>query len=166
MLTWHEEHIAKSHPRSQFHCGERSIDEFLARYARQEDTMGVAKTFLAIDDANGAIVGFYTLTVESVPVSLMPEDYQKRLGHHNIPFFLLARLGVDRAYQGQGIGGQLLVAAAHRCITVAAEVGGLGLLIDAKSPELAAWYKKFGAVALPSDPLRLFIPLETFSQYM
>jgi len=54
-------------------------------------------------------------------------------GRYEIPVYRLGRLGVDRTVQGRGLGGRLLLRAAERCMTVAQEVGGVALLIDAKS---------------------------------
>lgn len=75
-----------------------------------------------------------------------------------MPTYLLARLAVDKAYQGQGIGGTLLVKALARCKRVAEEVGGIGLLIEAKNEAVADWYQLFGAMPLPDQPLTLIIP--------
>ncbi|MDZ4686102.1 MAG: hypothetical protein SH850_13625, partial [Planctomycetaceae bacterium] len=58
-------------------------------------------------------------------------------------------------------GGQLLLAAGRRCLWAAAEVGGVALLIDAKSPRAAEWYASYGAVPLHDAPLTLILPLAT-----
>ncbi len=44
---------------------------------------------------------------------------------------------------------------------MAAEVGGVVLIINAKSDRAAAWYASYGAVALGDAPLTLALPLET-----
>lgn len=72
-----------------------------------------------------------------------------------VPIYLLARLAVDKAYQGQGISGPLLVKGLSRCKRVTEEVGGIGLLIDAKNEAVADWYQLFGAIPLPDHPLTL-----------
>ena len=61
--------------------------------------------------------------------------------------------------QGQGLGGDLLLAAGERALAVAAEVGGIALAIDAKDEKAARWYERFGALRLPDDPLKLVLPL-------
>jgi hypothetical protein len=58
--------------------------------------------------------------------------------------------------------GQPLAAAAHRCLRVAAEVGGVILIIDAKSERVAAWYAICDAVPLADKPLTLVMALATF----
>lgn len=77
--------------------------------------------------------------------------------------FRLARLAVDRQAQGLGLGlgGQLLLAAGRRCLFVAAEIGGVALLIDAKNDRVADWYKGYGAVPLLDALLSLLLPFRT-----
>jgi hypothetical protein len=55
----------------------------------------------------------------------------------------------------------LLFAAAKRCLAVAQEIGGVALLIDAKSERAARWYAGFGAVRLDDAPMTLVLPLAT-----
>jgi hypothetical protein len=42
-------------------------------------------------------------------------------------------------------------------------VGGVALLIDAKSERAAGWYRAYGAVALEDAPLSLMLPLATIA---
>ena len=57
------------------------------------------------------------------------------------------------------MGGALLLRAADRCIRVAQDVGGVALLIDAKSDRAASWYESYGALRLEDTPLSLVLPL-------
>jgi GNAT superfamily N-acetyltransferase len=162
VTAWHEEPIDKRHDRAAFDCGEPALNEFLLRYARQSHVAGGAKSFLAIDDAdNKTILGFYSLSPASVAYARTPEIVRRGLARHDVPGFRLARLGVDRRFQGQGIGGQLLLTAGKRCLLAAAEVGGVVLVIDAKNESVAGWYGSYGAVALLDAPLTLLLPLAT-----
>jgi len=159
---WHEEPIGKSHNRQAFDCGEAALNEFLQRYARKSHELGGAKTFLAIDDADGkTILGFYSLGPAAVEYSRMPIIVRRGLARYDVPCFRLARLAVDRGVQKQGLGGQLLLTAGRRCLLAAAEVGGVALLIDAKNEGVARWYASYGAVALEDAPLTLLLPLAT-----
>jgi GNAT superfamily N-acetyltransferase len=161
VTAWHEEPIGKKHDREAFDCGEEALDEFLRRYARKSHERGGAKTFLAIDDADNTILGFYSLSPASVDYARTPEIVRRGLARHDVPGFRLARLAVDRRFQGQGIGGQLLLAAGRRCLLAAAEVGGVVLVIDAKNVRVAAWYASYGAVPLSDAKLTLLLPLGT-----
>jgi GNAT superfamily N-acetyltransferase len=159
--AWHEEAIHKKHDREAFDCGEEVLNEFLRRYARKSHELGGAKTFLAIDDADRAILGFYSLSPASVEYARTPETVRRGLARHDVPGFRLARLAVDRRLQGQGLGGQLLLAAGRRCLRASAEVGDVVLVIDAKNERVAAWYASYGAVPLLDSPLSLLLPLGT-----
>ena len=160
--AWHEEPISKRHDREAFDCGEPALNEFLQRYARRSHDLGGAKTFLAVANAdNETILGFYSVSPASVEYARTPEIVRRGLGRYEVPVFRLARLAVNRKVQGQGLGGQLLLAAGRRCLLAAAEVGGVALLIDAKSEKVADWYAGYGAVPLTDAPLSLLLPLET-----
>jgi GNAT superfamily N-acetyltransferase len=162
VTSWHEEPIRKTHDREAFDCGDETLNEFLRRYARKSHERGGAKTFLAVDDADKkTILGFYSLSPASVEYARTPEIARHGLARHDVPGFRLARLAVDRRWQGQGIGGQLLLAAGRRCLLAAAEVGGVVLVIDAKNERVAAWYASYGAEPLLDAPLTLLLPLAT-----
>lgn len=162
--AWHEEPIAKKHDRKAFDCGDPALNEFLQRYARQSHEAGAAKTFLAIDDAdNKSLLGFTSLAPGALAWSDTPEMVRRGLARREVPGFRLARLATDLRWQGQGLGGQLLAAAARRCLRAAAEVGGVVLIIDAKTDRAARWYASYGAVPLSSRPLTLVMALATFA---
>ena len=158
---WHEEPIAKNHDRQGFDCGQAELNTFLRKHARQSHERGAAKTFLAIDDADGKTVhGYYSLSPASVEYARTPAIVRRGLGPYDIGAFRLGRLAVSNALHGQGLGGQLLLAAGRRCLRVAQEVGGTALLIDAKNGKVAAWYASYGALALLDAPLTLLLPLD------
>ena len=160
---WHEEPISKKHDRKTFDCGDAAMNEFLARYARQNHDLGGAKTILAINDADKkTILGFYSLAPGAIAYAETPEMVRRGLAQHDVPGFRLARIATDIRWQGHGLGGQLLAAAARRCLRAAAEVGGVVLIIDAKNHRAAQWYATYGAVALSRKPLTLVMSLATF----
>src|SRR5215472_17928625 len=164
LRAWHEEPISKKHDRKSFDCGDPSMNDFLQRYARQSHESGAAKTFLAIDNGdNKTILGFYSLAPGALAYADTPETVRRSLARHDVPGFRLARIATDLRWQGQGLGGQLLAAAARRCLRAAAEVGGVLLIIDAKNDRAAKWYIKYGAALLNNKPLTLVMSLATFA---
>ena len=84
-------------------------------------------------------------------------------GRYPVGGFRLGRLAVSKALHGHGLGGQLLIAAATRCIRASAEMGGTALMIDAKDEKAAAWYQLYGAVPLNDAPLSLLLPYDLLS---
>jgi GNAT superfamily N-acetyltransferase len=164
VIAWHEEAVGKQHDREAFDCGEAALNEFLRRHARQSHVQGSAKTFLAIDDFGAnTVLGFYSLSPASVEYARAPDLVRRGLARYDVPVFRLARLAVDRSVHGQGLGGQLLLAAGRRCLLASAEVGGVALLIDAKNDRVAGWYARYGAVPLLDAPLSLLLPLATIA---
>ncbi len=49
-------------------------------------------------------------------------------------------------------------------MAVAQEVGGVGLVIDAKDTSAAEWYRGYGAIALDDDPLVLVLSFATLRE--
>jgi GNAT superfamily N-acetyltransferase len=162
LRAWHEEPIARRHDRATFDCGDKELNDFLRRYARKSHDKGGAKTFVAVDDTDDTqIFGFYSLSPASIAYDRAPEVVTRGLARHEVPVFRLGRLAVDSSVQGLGLGGQLLLAAGRRCLYVAAEAGGVALLIDAKNERVAHWYSSYGALPLLDSPLSLLLPFKT-----
>jgi hypothetical protein len=65
------------------------------------------------------------------------------------------------ARQREGLGRILLVEAIYKVAAVASAAGGIGLFVDAKDQAAAAFYSRFGFEATPTQPLALFMPVQT-----
>ncbi|NTU97730.1 MAG: GNAT family N-acetyltransferase [Chlorobiaceae bacterium] len=162
ICSWHEEAIDSHHDRKAFDCGNKLLNGFFYRYARQNHTKETAKTFLAISDTGKqTILGYYSLSIATVAYARTPDIIKRGLSNHAVPMFRLCRLAVDRSLHKKGLGGQLLLAAGRRCLQASSHVGGIGLLIDAKDPNVAAWYASYGALPVPRKPLTLILPFQT-----
>ena len=160
-----EEAISKRHDRKSFDCGSGEPNEYLRRYARQNHESGGAKTFVAaLPNEPARILGYYTISPGAIEFAKVPSTVTRRLGRYEVPVFRLGRLAVDRSAQGSGLGGELLLASGRRALSVAIEVGGVALAIDAKDERAAAWYERFGALRLLDDPLKLVLPLKTIAE--
>ena len=159
-MDWREEPIGRHHDRKSFDCGAPELNDYLKRYARQNHESGGAKTFVAVSAAAPArVLGFYSISPGAIEFARVPANLTRKLGRYDVPVFRLGRLAMDLSVQGQGLGGDLLLAAGERALAVAAEVGGVALAIDAKDDEAARWYARFGALALLDDPRKLILPL-------
>jgi GNAT superfamily N-acetyltransferase len=163
-ITWREEAISRRHDRKNFDCGSAELNEHLRRYARQNHESGGAKTFVAVlPNGPARILGCYTISPGAIEFAKVPATVTRRLGRYEVPVFRLGRLAVDRSAQGSGLGGELLLAAGRRALSVAVEVGGVALAIDAKNERAAVWYERFGALRLLDDRLKLILPLKTIA---
>ena len=61
---------------------------------------------------------FYSVSPASIAYERTPEVVKRGLARHEVPVFRLGGLAVDKSAQGQGLGGQLLLAAGRRCLYV------------------------------------------------
>ena len=163
-IVWREEAISRRHDRKNFDCGSADLNEYLRRYARQNHESGGAKTFVAVTSTHSnTILGYYTISPGAIEFAKVPATVTKGLGQYEVPVFRLGRLAVSLTVQGGGLGGELLLAAGKRALSVAVEVGGVALAIDAKSERAAAWYERFGAMRLLDDPMKLILPLKSIA---
>jgi GNAT superfamily N-acetyltransferase len=109
------------------------------------------------------IAGYYTLSAADVALKDMPDDVARRLPRY--PVVLVARIGrlaIDRDFQGKRLGAAMLWDAANRSLR--AEMGVFALAVDAKDEQAASFYRHHGFVRLPSQPLKLFLPLSTIAR--
>src|SRR5262249_7692133 len=79
----------------------------------------------------------------------------KGLARHPVPVMLLARLAVDRRFQGRHLGSELLRDALLRTLA-AADIAGLrAIVVDAKDERARRFYQGYGFEPFLGDPLRL-----------
>jgi hypothetical protein len=70
------------------------------------------------------ILDFYSISPGATQFAEVPADLTKKLAGYDVPVFQLGRLAVDLSQQGQGLGGELLLAAGARALAVAAHRSG------------------------------------------
>ena len=154
--------LAGNHNRQGFDCGRQELNNWLRQVAHQHQDKGLSKTFVAIrengrDQEPERICGYYALTLAELENRHLPEVWRKKLPRR-IPGVRLGRLAVDRQYQGKDLGKLLLIDALTRAQHVYTEAGGLGLFVDALDEQAAGYYRRFGFIAVPDNPLLLFFP--------
>jgi GNAT superfamily N-acetyltransferase len=150
--------LAGSHDRQGFDCKRQELNDWLRQVARQHQDKGLSKTFVAVrEEAPSRVCGYYALTLAELENRHLPAAWRKKLPQR-IPGVRLGRLAVDGAYQGKGLGELLLVDALMRVQRISTEAGGIGLFVDAIDEQAAAYYRRFGFLAAPDNPLLLYLP--------
>lgn len=147
-----------------FDCGKPGLDDWLRRYARLAQGSGSAKTFVALDGAS--VAGYYSLTVGQVDALEAPERIRRGMGSYPIPVVLLARLAVDRRYQGQGIGAGLLQDAIRRALVIAEQAGVRALLTHPLDEDARRFYLGFGFVPSPLRDDQLLLLLKDARRFV
>ena len=116
------EKLRRDHPVEGFDCGREELNRYLLRYAWQNQQAVAAQTYLGV--AGEVIAGYHTLTVGQVILEDAPVRLNKGLAKHPIPIMLLARLAIDRRWQGRSVGRALLRDAMQRTLQ-AADIAGI-----------------------------------------
>jgi predicted N-acetyltransferase YhbS len=93
----------------------------------------------------------------SVQRSEASERVAKRQPAHPIGIILLARLAVDYAEQGQGLGEALLKDALLRASQAADVISARAVLVHAIDEEAKAFYRHFGFEECPANALHLML---------
>lgn len=150
--------LAADHLLDDFDCGKASLDDWLIRHARQAQASASAKTFVVADGRR--VVGYFGLAVGQVDSVEAPERIRKGMGRYPIPVVLLARLAVDRAYQGRGIGVGMLPDAIRRTLLIAEQAGIRALLTHPIDADANAFYQRFGFVPSPVREGQLLLLLK------
>lgn len=154
------ERLTREHDKTGFDCGEEALNNYLQRLALQNDARRVGRTFVAVEEGQKRVLGYYTLASGRVAFAHVP-DNRKLPPHLPVPVILLGRLGVDRSTQGTGLGKTLLLHALWRAHQIGKQVGVYAVEVDAVHEKAQAFYLKYGFVPLLDGPLHLYLPMKT-----
>jgi GNAT superfamily N-acetyltransferase len=156
------------HDRAAFSCGVEQVDNFFKKTANKLARADNARIYV-MSSAEGNLIGFYALNAHAIHYQDLPKKYARtRPAHGSIPAAFLSMIGVDQRHAGQGCGGDLLVDALLRIAAAAESIGIAAVILDILDDGNAeliarrqALYAKYGFQSLPSNPLRMFLPVAT-----
>jgi len=122
-------------------------------------SMGLTRVFVVTEADGDAVVAYYAWTMAQVERGAAPARLLKGAGRYPQPVALLARLGVHRDHEGQGLGAGLLRDVLLRLVAVGEEIGCRGLLIHAETTEARSFYEHLVPELEPSptDELHLLL---------
>ncbi len=156
--------LEKSHNRKDFSCEENSLTEYIKKQVSQDIRKRLASCFAALDDEQN-VIGYYTLTSESLGRELIPDKYKKKVPeNYNAPVILLGRLARDIKAKGTGLGEHLLLDALFRSYKLSNEsIGAMAVVVDPINKKAVEFYKKYGFEQLP-DSKKMFLPMQTIGK--
>ena len=160
----HIEKLDKHHVVESFDCGSGPLNDFLRRFALLNQRAGGAQTYVAA--LGETVVGYYSLSTGSVIYDEAPERTRKGLARHPVPVILLARLAVDRGWQGKGLGAALLRDALHRVAGAADIIGVRAVLAHAKDDAARQFYEHFNFDPSPIEPLHMFLLVKEIAKLL
>jgi GNAT superfamily N-acetyltransferase len=147
--------LTQEHELADFDCGKIPLNDFLVKYALQNQASGGARTYVLTRGKR--VIGFYSLAPASVAPEEAPGRVMKGQGRYPVPVILMARFAVDRGEQGRGYGKALFRDALRRALAGAEAIGGRAFLVHAKDEDARAYYARFGMEASPTNPFHLFL---------
>ena len=103
--------MSKFHNKENFDCGNSLLNNFLKKYAYQNQNRYLIGVTYVIH-IKSQIIGYITLSASSIK----KVNIQANKPYENIPVLRIARLAVDKSYQKKGIGKRLLKFAINKAI--------------------------------------------------
>ena len=154
------------HDRADFSSGVAQVDNYFRNTAGKLARAGNARVHV-LTDREGDVIGFCAINAHAVHYGDLPARFARnRPRHGQIPAAFISMIGVAQARQGQGFGGDLLVDALRRIARASDDLGiGIVLLdvLDCGRPQdverRLRLYRSYGFESLPSNRLRLFLPI-------
>ena len=154
------EALGASHDRKSFVCGNASLDRYIREQAGQDIRRGIASVFVAVAvDQPTRILGYFTLSAESVAPSHFPPETARKLPRIPIPAALIGRLAIDRYFQRRRLGSILLADATQKAIAAAETVAMTVIIVDPIDDAARSFYAAFGFVSLQGPERRMFLTL-------
>jgi GNAT superfamily N-acetyltransferase len=150
------EPLADHHELGDLDSGEPSLDDWLTRRARANQVSGASRTYVVSHD--NRVIAYYALASGAVTVGTATGRSRRNMPDP-IPVAVLARLAVDRAWRGQGIGRALFRDAALRVTNAADAIGIRGIVVHAISDEAKRFYVARGFDPSPREPMTLMVTL-------
>jgi hypothetical protein len=158
------EPLSKAHNRTAFDCGNKALNHFLQKIARQHMEKGLSKTFVLIDTEHPTeIIAYMSLVVCEVLAEDIPHQWKNKYPNR-IPAAKLAKLAVAQDQQRKGYGEILLIDAMQKTLNVSHKMGIAGLFVDAKNEQAKAYYNQFAFISLPEQLDNLFLPISTLAK--
>ena len=112
-------------------------------------------------DEEREIAGYYTLAFSQVDFLDLPADLMKKLPRRQMPVGVLAWLGVDRSFQGRGIGQRLLATSLADCHEASQTFAFIAVVLDCVDEHAKRFYQRFDFEELPGYPMRLYLPFKS-----
>lgn len=157
--------LESKHNKKDFDCGKDLLNSYLKNQAGQDIKRKLSGCFVLLDNTTDTICGYYTLSNNSIPLSSLPNEIQKKLpkSYTSIPTTLLGRLAIDLKFQGKGIGKILLIDALKRSYEISKEIGSYAIVVDPIDEDAVKFYRKYDFIQLP-DSGKMFIAINTLKQ--
>lgn len=167
MSPWRSQELRPDHDLDGFDSGREELDRWLRVESLRAQAAGTAHTTVWTDEGEGegrepgrAVVAYYSVA----PTQFVRAELPSRSlagGYSVIPGYLIARLALDRALQGRGLGSQLLVDSLERIVAAAGTAGGRLIAVDALDRAAHRFYRRHDFQPIEEGSTRLLMKVAT-----
>ena len=156
------ERLTPQHDISGFENGKHPIlDQWLRERALTSEGLS-ARTYVACAaDSPRRVTAYYAIASALEQRVALPSAKLRRGMPEQVPFLLLARLAIDRGFQGMGLGSELLSDALRRCLSASEIAGARGVIAHAIDEDAVKFYQRHGFVLSPIGSRVMLMPIET-----
>ncbi|CAQ86497.1 MULTISPECIES: GNAT family N-acetyltransferase [Photorhabdus] len=149
--------LTDDHNLDNFNSGVDTLDNWLIDRALKNQKENASRTYVVSE--NKDVIAYYSLATGSIMSEEAISKFKRNMPNP-IPVIILARLAVDKNYQGKGFGRYLVRDASIRVAQAADLVGVRGLIVHAISEDAKEFYKSVGFNDSPLNPMTLMITLK------
>lgn len=159
------ERLNSNHDVSRFRNGKHpSLDDWLRERALASEGLSARTYVVCGSNAEKRVAGYYAMSTALVERVVLPNAKLRRGMPEQVPLLLIGRLAVDEAYQGLGLGAELLFDALGRCLAASEIAGVRAVTTHAIDDAAVSFYQRHGFVLASSIGERvLLMPIETVS---
>lgn len=154
------ESLSSHHDRRDFDCGVEDLNSYLLKYSGQHERKGIGRTYIATEENDARVLGYYTISSSGVAFDVVPEN----LPRHPVPVALIGRLAVDVTARRRRLGETLLIHALRSAQRAARIVGIYAVVANALDEAAKNFYLKYGFNELSDDHLHLYLPIKTIER--
>jgi hypothetical protein len=138
-----------------FRPGKHRLDDYFARHAVVNNQTGTGRTYVlrraeGHDPALLTVLGFLTLSMTVAESQAVAPALGSRLPRYPLPVALIGRLAMGERARKRRLGEKLLIDALSRIVDVAAVIGCIGVIVDAKDAEAEQFYVKYDFAPIES----------------
>lgn len=159
--------LENNHDKKSFSCGHSMLDNYIQRQAKQDIKRDLSACFVLVDEECYLVVGYYTLSANSISREDFPINISKKLpkSYQDLPTILLGRLAIDEKFKGRGYGELILLDALNRCVEISKNLGTLAVVVDPIDSNAKMFYSKYGFILIPGTG-KMFIPIKTIKDLL
>jgi len=130
----------ESHDVSLFESRTEDLNAFLKEDALENQKELINKTFLCCHF--NQLVGYITFTTDIIEKEEVQKEGRIKVKYGEYPAIKIARLAVDKKYEGKGAGSFLLLAAIGKALKISDEVGCRFITVDSKQDSIGFYEKR------------------------